>query len=187
MVAQSRVFARADEAARAHSSLACCHLSARIFIRFKEPELFYFYPPAAPKNFIKRSMMRPSRPTRVNSLREGPPTRRDLASDTLPPHFRSRSTSCFSPLSVPRAGPFSLLLLPPRRGTPSLLGEQSSDPQRQHDHPPHSKLYARRIPNVPLSRRHSSSSCISWGSYLLDVYDVWRLHTKLHTAAHVCD
>jgi len=105
-VAQSRVFARADEAARAHSSLACCHLSARIFIRFKEPELFYFYPPAAPKNFIKRLMMRPSRPTRVNSLREDPPTRRDLASDTLPPHFRSRSTSCFSPLSVPRCSIF---------------------------------------------------------------------------------
>src|SRR6266702_1238729 len=41
-VAQSRVFARADEAARAHSSLACCHLSARFFIRFKEPKLFYF-------------------------------------------------------------------------------------------------------------------------------------------------
>ncbi len=34
----------------------------------------------------------------------------------------------FSPM--PRAGPFPLLLLPPQCGTPSLLGEQSSDPQR---------------------------------------------------------
>ncbi len=85
-VAQNRVFARADEAARAHSSLACCHLSARFFIRFKEPKLFYFTHPPHPE-IAKGSMMRTTCPTRVSSLREGPPTRRDLASDTFTPSF----------------------------------------------------------------------------------------------------
>ncbi len=74
--AQNRVFARADVAARAHSFPACHHLAADIFIRFKEL-----------RTLAKGSMMRPSCPTRISTLRECPPTCRDLALDTLPPSF----------------------------------------------------------------------------------------------------
>ncbi len=93
-----RTLARADEAA-AHSSLACCHLSARFFIRFKEPKLFYFYPPAAPRN-----RQRIDDGIHVSDTRQlapgAPPPVATSSLTLLPPHFRSRSTSCFSPFST---------------------------------------------------------------------------------------
>ncbi len=164
-MAQSRVFARADEAARAHSSLACCHLSARIFIQFKEPELFYFYPPhpefhqeiddetlvSDTRQLAPGGPSHPSRPRlgHIYPLIFDREALRASAHSLCPVVLYSLSLRyliisdlrypvvhtwtiefqhVFSP--VPRAGPFPLLLLPPRCGTPSLLGEQSSDPQR---------------------------------------------------------
>ena len=44
--------------------------------------------------------MRLRSPTPISLLRAGPPSRRDLASDTRTPHFRSSSTSCCSPFST---------------------------------------------------------------------------------------
>jgi len=81
-----RVRNRNNEVARAHSSLACCHLSARFFIRFKEPKLFYFTHLPHPE-IAKGSMMRTMCPTCISLLQEGPPTRRNLASDTFTPSF----------------------------------------------------------------------------------------------------
>ena len=44
--------------------------------------------------------MRLRSPTPISLLRAGPPSRRDLASDTRTPHFRPSSTSCCSPFST---------------------------------------------------------------------------------------
>ena len=44
--------------------------------------------------------MRLRSPMPISLLRAGPPSRRDLASDTRTPHFRSSSTSCRSPFST---------------------------------------------------------------------------------------
>jgi hypothetical protein len=45
------------------------------------------------------SMMSRANPTAIDSLREGPPTRRDLASICRLAHLRSRSASRFRPLA----------------------------------------------------------------------------------------
>jgi len=62
--------------------------------------ILLFRPPATPRNLIANgSMMKSTVLARIVALREGP-TRHDLASDTEPSHFRSRSTLCFRPVST---------------------------------------------------------------------------------------
>jgi hypothetical protein len=66
---------------------------------FKEPLFYKFTHPPAHFNIFSGPVMGPGSESH-QSLREGPPTRRERASDTHTPHFRSRSTSCSCPIAV---------------------------------------------------------------------------------------
>jgi hypothetical protein len=52
---------------------------AGFFDRFGNSKALFFHPPATPRKFAMGSMMRPITPMPISALREGPPTRRDLA------------------------------------------------------------------------------------------------------------
>jgi hypothetical protein len=60
----------------------------------------FFLPPAAPRKLAEGIDDGAVVTTLVGSLRVAAPARCDFASDTKHPHFRSRSTSCFRPLSM---------------------------------------------------------------------------------------
>ena len=63
--------------------------------------------PPHPENSQNGSMMRPAAPTCVGTLREGPPTRRDLASDTATP-FSIEQHFVLQPILYPFSSSLSL-------------------------------------------------------------------------------
>ena len=106
------VFAQMNQAARAYPFPSCRRQS--FFIRFNGSVLFLY--PARRTQEFATWINDEARESDAHMLAPGgPPTRRDLASDTFPPPiFRSRSTPCISPLSVP-FGHFHLFPFSPYR------------------------------------------------------------------------
>ena len=73
----------------------------------------FLFPTRRSQKIRQGSTMRLRSPTPISLLRAGPPSRRDLASDTRTPHFRSSSTSCRSPFSTLLLRSRSIFHVPP--------------------------------------------------------------------------